>query len=46
MIEINAQEIRARLDHFRKLEDGCADGMQHASDWGNGYGKAPTGIGS
>ena len=34
--------IPARLDDFRQLRDGWADGMQHASDWGNGYGKAPS----
>lgn len=45
MTDINAREIRARLDHFRKLEDGWADGIQHASDWGSGYGKAPSDSG-
>lgn len=45
MTDINTREIRARLDHFRKLEDGWADGIQHASDWGSGYGKAPSDSG-
>ena len=37
--------ISRRLDELRELEDGWADGMQHASDWGSGYGKAPSSEG-
>lgn len=40
-----ALNIRARLDDFRKLTDGWADGMQAAADWGNGYGIAPSPAG-
>ena len=32
--------IRARLQGFRELQDGWADGMQPASEWGQGFGKA------
>ena len=32
--------IRDRLLGFKNLEDGWADGMQPASEWGQGYGKA------
>ena len=32
--------IRARLQGFRDLQDGWADGMQPASEWGQGFGKA------
>ena len=36
-------DVTARLDELRELEDGWADGMQYPpSDWGNGYGKAPS----
>ena len=35
-------DIDRRLDELRELEDGWADGMQVASDWGSGYGKAPS----
>ncbi len=35
------EDIARRLDRFKHLEDGWADGMQHAGDWGSGYGKAP-----
>ena len=35
-------DIDRRLDKLRELEDGWADGMQAASDWGNGFGKAPS----
>ena len=34
--------VPARLDEFRDMQDGWADGMQHPSDWGSGYGKAPN----
>ena len=35
-------DVPARLDELRDMKDGWADGMQHASDWGSGYGKAPS----
>lgn len=35
-------DVPARLDKFRELKDGWADGMQYAGNWGNGYGKAPS----
>ena len=35
-------DVPARLDAFRDMQDGWADGMQHPSDWGSGYGKAPS----
>lgn len=35
-------DVPARLDEFRELKDGWADGMQYAGNWGNGYGKAPS----
>ena len=35
-------DVPARLDEFRDMKDGWADGMQHPSDWGNGYGRAPS----
>ena len=35
-------DVPARLDEFRDMKDGWADGMQHPSDWGSGYGKAPS----
>ena len=38
-------DIDRRLDELRELEDGWADGMQVASEWGNGYGKAPSAEG-
>ena len=38
-------DVPARLDEFRALRDGWADGMQYAGDWGNGYGKAPSPAG-
>ena len=34
--------VAAQLDDLRSLQDGWADGVQHPSDWGNGYGKAPS----
>ena len=34
-------DVPARLDEFRAMRDGWADGIQHPDDWGNGYGKAP-----
>ncbi len=34
--------ILARLQGFKNLEDGWAGGMQPASEWGEGYGKAPS----
>ena len=36
----NPLNVRNRLAEFRKLQDGWADGLQHAGDWGSGYGKA------
>jgi hypothetical protein len=33
--------IRRRLNHLKTLQDGWADGMQIASKWGHGFGKAP-----
>ena len=38
-------DIDRRLDELRELEDGWVDGIQAASDWGNGYGKAPSAEG-
>ncbi len=38
-------DIGRRLDDLRELEDGWADGMQVASDWGSGFGKAPSAEG-
>ena len=35
-------DVPARLDEFRDMKDGWSDGMQHPSDWGSGYGKAPS----
>ena len=35
-------DIPAQLDELRNLKDGWADGIQHPSDWGSGYGKAPS----
>lgn len=35
-------DVPAQLDEFRDMQDGWADGIQYASDWGNGYGKAPS----
>ena len=35
-------DINQRLDSFKEMEDGWADGMQPASQWGNRYGKAPS----
>ena len=34
-------DIRCRLESFKSLKDGWADGMQPATQWGEGYGKAP-----
>ena len=34
-------DIAAQLEELRNLKDGWADGIQHPSDWGSGYGKAP-----
>ena len=42
---LNPLNVRSRLDDFRKLQDGWADGLQYAGDWGNGYGKAPSHAG-
>ena len=39
---LNSLDVPARLDEFRDMRDGWADGIQHPSDWGNGYGKAPS----
>lgn len=38
-------DVRTRLEEFRELRDGWADGMQYAGDWGSGYGKAPNPAG-
>lgn len=38
-------DVPAQLNEFRELQDGWADGMQVASNWGNGYGKAPDHAG-
>lgn len=35
-------DVAAQLDDLRHLKDGWGDGIQHPSDWGNGYGKAPV----
>lgn len=35
-------DVLARLEEFRDLQDGWADGIQHPSTWGSGYGKAPS----
>ncbi|MCS1407241.1 MAG: hypothetical protein M2R45_00398 [Verrucomicrobia subdivision 3 bacterium] len=34
--------IARRLASFKNVEHGWADGMQPASQWGDGYGKAPN----
>ena len=34
--------IGQRLEELKKLEDGWADGMQPAVQWGEGYGRAPS----
>ena len=34
-------DVPGQLDEFRDMRDGWADGMQHPSGWGSGYGKAP-----
>ena len=34
--------IVRQLERLRDLEDGWADGMQPADQWGEGYGKAPS----
>ena len=39
---ISPLDISAQLDELRNLKDGWADGVQHARDWGQGYGKAPS----
>ncbi len=39
---LHPRDVPARLDEFRDMKDGWADGMQRASDWGSGYGKAPS----
>ena len=38
-------DVTARLAEFKEMQDGWADGMQHAKDWGKGYGKAPNPAG-
>ena len=38
-------DVTSQLDDLRRLKDGWADGIQHPSDWGNGYGKAPSHAG-
>ena len=35
-------DISRQLADMRSLEDGWADGMQPAAQWGDGYGKAPV----
>ena len=37
--------IARRLEEFKTLQDGWADGVQPASDWGDGYGVAPSAEG-
>ena len=37
--------IRGRLEELKSLDDGWADGMQPAAQWGEGYGKAPAAQG-
>ena len=39
---LHSLDVPARLDEFRDMKDGWADGIQHPSDWGSGYGKAPS----
>ncbi len=35
-------DINRRLDSLKDLEDGWADGIQHPSNFGNGFGTAPS----
>ena len=35
-------DIAVQMEELRNLKDGWADGIQHPSDWGSGYGKAPS----
>ena len=42
---VDPLDIARQLDGMRGMEDGWADGMQHASRWGEGYGKAPSAEG-
>ena len=35
-------DISRQLSDMKRLEDGWADGMQPAAQWGSGYGKAPS----
>ena len=42
--QLDPLDIRAQLDSLRDLKDGWADGMQYASSWGSGYGKAPRHV--
>ena len=39
---LHTLDVPARLDELRDMQDGWADGMQIVSDWGSGYGKAPS----
>ena len=38
----NALDIAPQLEDMRDLEDGWADGMQPAANWGEGFGLAPS----
>ncbi len=38
-------DVSSQLAGLRNLKDGWADGIQPASRWGEGYGKAPTAQG-
>ena len=38
----NALDISRQLMEMKELENGWADGMQPASEWGEQYGKAPS----
>lgn len=42
VVEPDRFRIRERLESFKDMEDGWADGMQRMDKWGNGYGKAPA----
>ena len=35
-------DIPSQLSDMKRLDDGWADGMQPAAQWGDGYGKAPV----
>ena len=44
-IEEDRFQIRQSLNELKALEYGWADGMQHPSRWGEGYGKVPSADG-